>query len=102
MALAMVEMTEVRLARLESDVGHIRSDVADLKLDVRELRKEIGGAQQAISGLRGDMQEKIGELRDDMRKEFAIVRRSNLETRIWMLLIGGAMLGVVAHALHWL
>ncbi len=101
-ALAMAEMTETRLSRLESDVAHIRSDMADLKADVRELRKGVADSHEKIGGLRADMQQQIGDLRDDMRREFATVRRSNLETRIWMLLIGGAILGVVAHALHWL
>lgn len=39
--MAMAEMTETQLARIESDVTHIRSDMADMKVDVRELRKEI-------------------------------------------------------------
>ena len=94
-ALAMAETTENRLTRLESDVEHIRSDVADIKVDLRELRNEIGD-------LRTETQKQFNELREDMRDKFETVRRSNLETRIWMLLIGGAIFGVMAHALHWL
>lgn len=90
-AVAMAETIEIRVARLESDMAHIRSDVADLKVDVRELRKEIGGVD-----------EKIGGLRDEMLKGFADARSANWQTRIWMLLIGGAILGVLAHAVHWL
>jgi phage shock protein A len=90
-AAAMAETTEIRVARLESDVAHIRSDVAELKVDVRELRKEIGG-----------IHEKIGGLRDEMHKGFATLKHENSQTRIWMLLIGGAILGVLAHAVHWL
>jgi uncharacterized coiled-coil DUF342 family protein len=97
-AVAMAETTEIRVARLESDVAHIRSDVADLKVDVRELRKEIGGIHEKIGGVH----EKIGGLRDEMRKGFEAVGHSNMQTRIWMLLIGGAILGVLAHAVHWL
>ena len=83
-AVAMVETTEIRVARLESDVAHIRSDVADLKVDVREMRKEIGG------------------LRAETNKGFKTAEHSNTQTRVWMLLIGGAILGVLAHAVHWL
>ena len=126
-ALTMAEMAENRFGRLESDVAHIGSDVADLKVDVRELRKEIGGTHQKIDDLRDDvhkeirglhekaaglrddlhkeirgLHEKVADLRDDMRKGFSIVGRSNMQTRIWMLLIGGAILGVMAHAVHWL
>ncbi|MDE2262236.1 MAG: hypothetical protein KGL45_06915 [Gammaproteobacteria bacterium] len=43
-ALAMAEMTEARLGRLESGAAHIRSDVADMRVEVRELRKEIDDA----------------------------------------------------------
>jgi chromosome segregation ATPase len=32
---------EARLARLESDVGHIRSDLSEVKIDVRVLRDKI-------------------------------------------------------------
>lgn len=112
-AVAMAETTEIRVARLESDVGHIRSDVADLKVDVREMRKEIGGLHEKIGGLRDEMRKEIGGLRDEMRKEigglrdeisnkFKTAENSNLKTRIWMLLIGGVILGVLAHAVHWL
>lgn len=112
-ALAMAEMTETRLDRLESDVTHIRSDVIDLKADVRELRKGVADTNEKIGGLRADMQQQIGDLRDDMRKEFAdlhnelaanskAVIRGDLTNRIWMLLTGAAILGVLAHGLHWL
>jgi hypothetical protein len=30
---------EARVAKLESDVGHIQRDVSDIKTDLRELRK---------------------------------------------------------------
>jgi uncharacterized coiled-coil DUF342 family protein len=97
-AAAMAETTEIRVARLESDVAHIRSDVAELKVDVRELRKEIGGIHERTGGIH----EKIGGLRDEMHKGFATLKHENSQTRIWMLLIGGAILGVLAHAVHWL
>ncbi|HEX4266389.1 MAG TPA: hypothetical protein VHY36_00780 [Steroidobacteraceae bacterium] len=88
MAAAMAETTEVRLTRLESDVAHIRSDVTDLKIDMREMRKDIGA------------------LRDEFRKEFGelhkAIIRGDLMTRIWMLLMCAAMLGVVARGMHWL
>jgi hypothetical protein len=94
-AVPVAEMTEIRLARLESDVAHIRSDVADVKIDLREMRRDFGG------------------LHDEMRKEFAILHqelaagreamiRGDLMTRISMLLMCAAMLGVMARGLHWL
>jgi hypothetical protein len=69
-------------------VVHIRSDIADIKIDMRDIRRDLGG------------------LRDEMRKEFAelhrAVIRGDLMTRIWMLLMCAAMLGVMARGLHWL
>ena len=32
---------EARIARLESDVGHLRTDVADIKVDLRALRDKV-------------------------------------------------------------
>jgi hypothetical protein len=105
-AVAMAETTETRLTRLESDVAHISSDVADIKIDVREIRKDLGG-------LRDEMHRDLGGLRDEMREEFSALHRElaanskaivqgDLKTRIWMLLLCAAMLGVVARGLHWL
>lgn len=41
-----------RLARLETDVGHIKQDVSILQTDVRELRKGLQAANDAIADLR--------------------------------------------------
>lgn len=105
-AAAMTDTTDTRLARLESDVAHIRSDMADIKIDLREMRKEFGG-------LRDETRKEFGGLRDEMRKGFADLHRElaesrqamirgDLMTRIWMLLMCAAMLGVMARGLHWL
>lgn len=40
---------EPRIAKLESDVGHIQTDVKDIKDDVRELRKVAGEIKDSIS-----------------------------------------------------
>lgn len=115
MAVAMAETTENRLTRLESDVAHIRSDAADIKIDMREIRrdlgelrdgsrKEIGALQGDIGELRDEMRREIGGLGDEMRRGFAdmhqAMMRADLMTRIWMLLLCAAMLGVMARGLH--
>jgi hypothetical protein len=87
-AAAMADTMEIRVTRLESDVAHIRSDVADLKTDVRELRKELGD-------FRMEFRTEIGELRRELT-------RGLLQTRIWMLFLCAAMLGVMARGLHWI
>ena len=60
-----------RNVRSDAHLRHLRDD----------MRKELGAVHEKTSGLRNDMS------------------RSIMETRIWMLLIGG---GTLAHALHWL
>ena len=102
MAAAMAEMTEIRLTRLESDVAHIRSDVADLKTDVRELRKDFGELRNGFAELRGEFGQLRMELRADLGELRTELTRGLLQTRIWMLLLCGAMLGIMAHGLHWI
>jgi hypothetical protein len=87
-AAAMAEMTETRLARLESDVAHISSDVADLKTDMR--------------GMRDEMRREFAELHKELAANGKAIIRGDLMNRIWMLLMCGAMLGVIARGLHWL
>ena len=94
-AVAMAEMTETRLTRIESDVAHIRSDVADLRLDVREIRNDLGG-------LRDEMRKGFAELHEELAANSRAIIRGDLMNRIWTLLICAAMLGVVARGLHWL
>lgn len=94
-AAAMAEMTETRLARLESDVAHISADVADLKADMRGLRDEM-------RGLRDEMCREFAEVRKELAANSKAIIRGDLMNRIWTLLMCGAMLGVVARGLHWL
>ncbi len=94
-AVAMADTTEIRLTRLESDVAHIRSDVADLKTDVRELREEFGEFRKELGDFRMEFRTQIGELRRELT-------RGLLQTRIGMLLLCAAMLGVMARGLHWI
>lgn len=93
--VAVAEITETRLARLESDVTHLKSDVADLKTDVRDIRKDLGG-------LRDEMRREFAELHKELAANSRAIVRGDLMNRIWMLLTCAAMLGVVAHGLHWL
>jgi hypothetical protein len=42
---------EARIARLESDVGHIRDDLVDLKNDGRDLRKSVAEIKVGMATL---------------------------------------------------
>jgi chromosome segregation ATPase len=94
-AAAMAEMTETRLARLESDVAHISSDVADLKTDMRGLRDEM---RREFA----ELHKELAEVHKELGANSKAIIRGDLMNRIWTLLMCGAMLGVIARGLHWL
>jgi hypothetical protein len=94
-AVPVAEMTETRLARLESDVAHVRSDVADLKADLRGLHDEM---RREFT----DVRKEFAELHKELAANSKAIIRGDLMNRIWTLLMCGAMLGVVARGLHWL
>jgi hypothetical protein len=48
------------------------------------------------------MREEFGALHRELAANSEAIVQGDLKTRIWMLLLCAAMLGVVAHGLHWL
>jgi hypothetical protein len=40
---------EARIARLESDVGHLRGDVAEIKVDLRSLTAKVESVKDSIA-----------------------------------------------------
>ena len=64
------DMTEARIAKLESDVGHIQSDIGDIKTDIREIKNDqktdfrvlFGAIIIATLGLAGLMAKGFGWL----------------------------------------
>jgi hypothetical protein len=94
-AVPVAEMTEIRLARLESDVAHIKSDVTDLKADFRGLRDEI---RREFTEVRKE----FADLHKELAANSKAIIRGDLMNRIWTLLMCGVMLGVIARGLHWL
>lgn len=78
------------MTRLQSDVAHIRADLDDLKTDVRETPKDIG-----------ELPTDLAQLRMELRTDGRELTRGPLQTRTWMRLLCSAMLGIMAHGLHW-
>jgi peptidoglycan hydrolase CwlO-like protein len=77
-----------RIAKLESDVSFIRSDISEMKTEAREFRKEMQKFQE-------DTLKSFAEIRHALTKEV-------LSTRIWMLTIAAAVLGVMTHGFKWI
>lgn len=86
---------EARIARIESDVGHLRTDVADIKVDLRELRTKVDGVESL-------MHEKFDSLRDDN----AGLSDQIASAKIWALMLyfglAAVMLGTLARGFGWL
>ena len=79
---------EARIARLESDVGHMRSDLADVKGDVRSLRDKVDAMNAKLS-------DKIDGVKDSIAA-----------AKIWALVLytalAGAMLATMARGFSWI
>ena len=79
---------EARIARLESDVGHLRGDVADIKTDIRALRSRVDdiGTQLGV---------KIETLKDSI-----------VAAKIWALMLyialATVLLGTLARGFGWI
>lgn len=86
---------ESRVARLESDVAHIRSDIADMKLDIRALRGGLEGVREQLQKSDASTSLKLADLDHKLTRGIA-------STRISMLLLGAAILGVMARGFGWL
>jgi hypothetical protein len=100
MALAVSEDgMEARIARLESDVGHIRSDLADVKQDVRELRARIDKGFDEARDRTDAMDVRLSDRITGIHKELA-------SAKLWALILfiaqAGAVYGTLARTMGWI
>jgi uncharacterized ion transporter superfamily protein YfcC len=82
--LEVEKTVEQRLERLEVHVEHIQSDVTEIKAQIKEVDQRLTGKIdhliQAVSDLN------VGRAFD----------------RVWFLLMGAALLGILAKAFKWI
>jgi chromosome segregation ATPase len=90
---------EARIARLESDVGHLREDVTEIKMDLRALRDKLddvgGQLNEKIDGVAGQLNGKIENVKDSIAS-----------VKIWALTLyitfAAVMLGTLARGFGWI
>lgn len=86
---------QVNVGQLRSDVGHLQTDVAEIKLDARQFRTEVLARFDKLT----DRFEKLSDTVSDLRTQTI---RGDLQTRIWMLVLVGTVLAVMAHGFKWI
>lgn len=86
---------EDRLGKLEAHVEHIRTDISDLKVDVRRLNDKVDAVDKRLNA-------KIDTLRESIEKQLSKLNVGRAHDRIWFLLIGATILGVMAHGFKWI
>ena len=116
-----IEKTSERLVRLEVQVVNIAAGVVEIKSDVKDLRtrmevgfqavrKEMHEGDQALrkemndgfQAVRKEKHEGDQALRKEMNDGFQSIRKELSDAKIWALLIGAAILSVLARGFHWI
>jgi len=104
--------TDIRELRAEASAS--REELGSIKVEIATLRDELhtglaegrGELQSGFAALRGEMQSGLAQLRAEMRSAdehlHRLIIRSSLSDRIWMLLLTGTMLAVMAHGFKWI
>ena len=59
----MDEQIEVRIVRLESDVGHIQRDVADIKVELRRTNDKIDAMDEKLTAKIDGLEEKFNAMK---------------------------------------
>lgn len=91
-------LPEERLGRLEVNVEHLRADMSQIKIDIREVRQEI----HSVRNLVAPMELKMASLELKMIEAIHLLKVGRMADRVGMLLMGAAILGVMARGFGWL
>ena len=97
---------EARIARLESDVGHIRSDLVDVKQDVRELRARIDNLDEHIHEVEVRLSTRMDAMDVRLSDRITGVQREIASAKVWALILfiaqAGAVYGTLARTMGWI
>ena len=90
---------EARIARLESDIGHLRSDVTEVKVDLRSLRDQFNARIDRLA-------EQTNNRFDGVIAKIDGVGGTVASTRIWTLTVlvtfAALVFGTMARGFGWI
>jgi hypothetical protein len=106
---------------LKIDIRELRSelktDINGLRAESSSTKEELGGVKVEIAKLRDELHSGLAAVRAELQTGLADVRaqmlsgddrlhrlidRTSLTDRIWMLMLIGAVLAVMAHGFKWI
>jgi hypothetical protein len=90
---------EARIARLESDVGHIRADLADVKSDLRGLRDRVDVMTMKLSERVEAVNAQIGARIDGLRDE---IHSAKIWAVLLYLALAAGMYATMARGFGWI
>jgi uncharacterized protein YydD (DUF2326 family) len=125
---ARVARLEEKTDHIQSDVAEIKADlrkmdakfdgkIDELKKDVSALRVEMkdsftkvqGEMKDSFAKIQGEMKDSFAKLQGEMKDSFSALQgqigKINVGRaldKVWMLLMLGAILGVMAHGFKWI
>lgn len=102
-------VVQERIARLETHVQHIRKDVGRVEGKVDALDRKVDEKTDRLDRKIGKLDEKgeglgkaLAAFQLEVMSKFAEMTKGRMADRIWMLLIGAALLGVMARGFKWI
>jgi predicted RNase H-like nuclease (RuvC/YqgF family) len=119
---------ESDVAHMRSDISDIKTDIRELRAEASASREGLGSLRVDVANLRDELHRGLAEVRAEMQSGSAEMRaqmhgglaelraemhsaderlhrliiRTSLSDRIWMLLLTGTMLTVMAHGFKWI
>lgn len=93
--LEVEKTVEQRLERLEVHVEHIQSDVT-------EIKAKLGEMDQRLSGQIKEVDLRLTGKIDHLIQAVSDLNVGRAFDRVWFLLMGAALLGILAKAFKWI
>jgi len=93
---------EARIARLESDVGHVLTNVTEIKTDVRDLRARMDAKFDAVAGNFKGVDDKFDRLNDKLDRISDGISAAKISGLLLYFGLAATLLGVMARGFGWI